>query len=46
MFALDWLQSPVTIVLIILFDNPLKQNQNNTMAIKAGHYFGLILVDY
>ena len=37
MSDIDWLQSPVTIFcLAILFDNPLKLNQNNTMTIEAG----------
>ena len=38
-FRLDWLQSPVSkyFFVIILFDNSLKLNQNNIMAIKAGH---------
>ena len=29
-----------------MFDNPLKQNQNNIMAVKAGHQTMLIKPDY
>ena len=55
---LDWLQSPVTkyVFLIILFNNPLEQNQNNIMTLKrlvtlvtslySHDMFGCILKDY